>query len=40
MMAEKVELDTSKPPHHRLRKDIETKLDETVKGIQVSVCSE
>ena len=28
MMAEKVEPDTFKPPCHRLRKDIETKLEE------------
>ena len=27
MMAEKVEPDTFKPPHHKLRKDIETKFE-------------
>ena len=31
MMAEKVELDTFKPPQHKLRKDIETKLEELLK---------
>ena len=27
MMAEKVEPDIFKPPHHKLRKDIETNLE-------------
>ena len=31
MMAEKVEVDTFKPPCHKLRKDIETKLEELLK---------
>ena len=31
MMAEKVECNTFKPPHHKLRKDIETKLEELLK---------
>ena len=31
MMAEKVEPDTFKPSHHKLRKDIETKLEEVLK---------
>ena len=30
-MAEKVELDTFEPPHHMLRKDIETRLGELLK---------
>ena len=30
-MAKKVKLDTFKPPHHKLRKDIETKLEELLK---------
>ena len=34
MMAEKVEPDTFEPPCHRLRKDIETKLEEMLKGYQ------
>ena len=34
MMAEKVEPDTFKPPHHKLRKDIETKLGELLKEYQ------
>ena len=31
MMAKKVEPDTFKPPHHKLRKDIETKWEELLK---------
>ena len=31
MIAEKVEPDTFKPPHHKLRKDIETKLVKLLK---------
>ena len=31
MMAEKVDSDTFKPPHHKLRKDIETKLEKHLK---------
>ena len=31
MMAKKVEHNTFKPPHHKLRKDIETKLEELLK---------
>ena len=31
MMAEKVETDTFRPPHHKLRKDIETKLVKLLK---------
>ena len=31
MMAEKVEPDIFKPPHYKLRKDIETKLEELLK---------
>ena len=31
MMAKKVEPDTFKPPHHKLRKDTETKLEELLK---------
>ena len=31
MMAEKVELDTFKPPHHKLKQNIETKLMELLK---------
>ena len=34
MMAKKVEPDAFKPPHHRLRKDIETKLEELLKEYQ------
>ena len=34
MMAEKVEPDTFKPPCHKLRKDIETKLEELLKEYQ------
>ena len=34
MMAEKVEPDTFKPPHHKLRKDIDTKLEELLKKYQ------
>ena len=40
MMAEKVEPDTFKPPYHKLRKDIETKLEELLKGIPISVHSD
>ena len=36
MMAKKVEPDTFKLPHHKLRRDIETKLEEML-GIPVSV---
>ena len=39
MMAKKVEPDTLKPPHHKLRKNIETKLGK-FKGIPVSVHTE
>ena len=31
MMAKKVELDTFRPPHHKLRKEIETELVELLK---------
>ena len=31
MMAEKVELDTFKPPHHNLKQNIKTKLMEILK---------
>ena len=34
MMAEKVEPNTFKPPHHKFRKDIETKLEELLKEYQ------
>ena len=34
MMAKKVEPDTFRPPHHKLRKDIETKLVELLKEYQ------
>ena len=34
IMAEKVKPDTFKPPHHKLRKDIETKLEEMLKEYQ------
>ena len=34
MMAEKGELDTLKPHCHRLRKDIETKLEELLRKYQ------
>ena len=34
MMAEKVEPDTFKPPCHKLRKDIETMLEEVLKEYQ------
>ena len=37
MMAEKVEPDTFRPPCHKLRKDIETELVRTIKGIPISV---
>ena len=31
MMAEKVEPDTFEPPHHKIRKDIKTKLEELLR---------
>ena len=34
MMAKKVELNTFRPPSHKLRKDIETKLAELLKEYQ------
>ena len=34
MTAEKVEPDTFKPPHHKSRKDIETKLEELLREYQ------
>ena len=34
MMAEKVEPDPFNPPHHKLRKDIKTRLEEMLKGYQ------
>ena len=34
MMAKKNEQDTFKPPHQKLRKDIETKLEEMLKEYQ------
>ena len=34
MMTDKVEPDICKPPHHRLRKDIETKLEELLREYQ------
>ena len=37
MMAEKVELDTFKPPLHKLRMDIKTKLEELLKEYQYSL---
>ena len=30
-MAEKVELDTFKPSHHKMKKDIQTKLEDLLK---------
>ena len=34
MMAEKVKPDTFRPPHHKLRKDIETKLADLLEEYQ------